>query len=156
IGLLALAPTAADTWMIPLSGVANDRPVPAPELYGNAYKFGWKQVYDAVGNPWIAPAYVVWNLRYGAPPQAFDALATEGIFKRHYKKLGPAENDTLFFEKPPPSYWSTGLDPVPGGGVAVHPGARFLVSLYWPWVSRIRIHARPLGAAPATLAIRTG
>jgi hypothetical protein len=156
IATLALAPVAFDTWSIPVSGVANDRPVTAPELYGNAYRFAWSEVYDAVGNPWIAPAYVVWKLRYGAPAKAFDALATEGIFKRHYKKLGHAENDTLVLDRPPAAYWAENLDLAPGGGMAVRSGSRFLVALYWPWVSHVRIHARPLGNAPATLSVRTG
>ncbi len=153
---LAMLPTLLDTWFIPTSGVANDRPVPAPQLYGNAYINGWKWIYDGIGNPWTLPATAVFKLRYGAPPQAFDALATEGIFRRHYKTLGPAQDDTLLFASPPATYWATGFDSAPGG-VAVRPGTgpRFLVTLYWPFVSRVRIHAKPLGDAPATLRVRT-
>jgi len=86
-----------------------------------------------------------------------DALASEGMFQKHYRTLALMGADTLSFAHPPSTYWSEGIVSLGGVdvGVPAHASARFLVTLYWPWVTSVRVTARPL-AGPATLTIRSG
>ena len=80
----------------------------------------------------------------------FDTLATEGMFKRSYRDPQKIWSDTLKFARPPPAYWTPSLDRL--GATTGPRSGRFLVTLYWPWVTSVRVKARPL-AGPATLEI---
>lgn len=151
IAAVLLAPWILMTWEVGPAGLPFDRPVPAPQLYGGATTFGLGWIYDSVGNPFSLPMTVPFWMRYGAPPKVFDQLATDGIFQKQYRTLA-VSMDTLSFSNPPGCYWSetlTSAHPVVEGK------ARFLVTLYWPWVTKIRVHARPTNGGAATLHIRT-
>jgi hypothetical protein len=154
---LGLAPLLLVTWFVPTSGAAIDRPVPAPDLYGEAVRQPLRKLYAKTGNPCIFPASIAFKLRYRAPVVAFDALADDGMFKRHYRTL-KTEDDILDFRESarPSAFWSEGLPPSPVFGADVKPNARFLVTLYWPWVTRLRVRARPTTAEPGKLRIHTG
>ncbi|WP_420814268.1 hypothetical protein [Labilithrix luteola] len=143
--VLAVAPWLLLTWEIGPSKVPNDRPVPAPQLYSRAVEYGFDSIYGAIGNPWTLPATAIFRLRYGAPPKVFDALATDGIFGKNYRTLAPTLSDTVTFGAPPEAYWSANLERV-DKQVSLRPGrrGRFLVTLYWPWVTRVRVRAKPL------------
>lgn len=152
---LLLLPWIWMTWAIGPAGLANNRPVPAPELYGQATTHGVSDVYKEIGNPWTLPASVVFYARYKAPPSAFDTLVSEGMFQKHYRTLAIQSADTIDFKAPPAAYWTDSLVKLEGSavGLPAHGRGRFLVSLYWPWVTSVKIGARPLGA-PATLRVR--
>lgn len=153
---LALAPWILNGWNAAVSGMPNDRPVSAPDLYGAGARYSLKQAYDAVGNPWTLPAGAVFYARYGAHPRVLDALASEGLFQKHYRTLAPMGSDTLLFAQPPTTYWSEGIDS--SGSAPLLPAnvrGRILVTLYWPWVTSIRLTARPV-AGPVNLTIRSG
>lgn len=153
---MVCAPWILVTWWIGTSGVANDRPVPAPELYGQAVKNGFQQVYPQIGNPWILPASLVFAARYRAPLPTLDVVASDGMFVKDYKSLTVQRDDTLVFAKPPPAYWSTGFG-ARDGETVLEPSreARVLLALYWPWVTSVRITAHALDGRPATLRVRT-
>jgi hypothetical protein len=155
--LLAFGPWIWITWYGAASGVPNDRPVPAPQLYGSGMTYGVAQMYDQIGNPWTLPAGAVFYARYRAPPKVFDALASDGIFQKHYRTLALTQTDTLSFARPPSTYWADGLGPVEGQqiGLGEHGHGRFLTTLYWPWVTSIRLKAHPLSSSAATLTLRT-
>ena len=152
LATLLLGPWILMTWEIPSSTPAFDRPVPAPQLYGSAVTTGLTTIYDAVGNPFSWPATVPFKIRYGAPPKAFDQLATDGIYVKDFRTLSVSQ-DTLRFNAPPSCWWSDTIDPK---NPIVEPGrrARFLVELYWPWTTKVRIHARATGD-PADLRVTT-
>lgn len=147
-----LAPLLLVTWEVGPAGLPFDRPVPAPQLYGGATSFGLGWIYESIGNPFSLPMTVPFWMRYGAPPKAFDQLAADGIFQKQYRTLA-VSMDTLSFTGPPGCYWSDTLDT---RSPTVLPGkrARFLVTLYWPWVTKIRLRARAL-EGPAQVRIRT-
>lgn len=151
VAVTLLAPLILVTWEVGPAGLPFDRPVPAPQLYGGATTFGLGWIYDSVGNPFSLPMTVPFWMRYRAPPKVFDQLATDGIFQKQYRTLA-VSMDTLSFGSPPGCYWSdtlTSTNPVVDGK------GRFLVALYWPWVTKVRVHARPTNGGSAELRIRT-
>ena len=150
IAIALLLPWLAIGWTTPVSGVANDRPVPAADLYGPAVSQAFTTVYPEIGNPFTWPATGIFAVRYRTRPSVFDILATEGMFKRSYRDSRNVWADTLKFDKPPAAYWSPSLDRL--SATTGPRSARFLVTLYWPWVTSVRVKARPL-AGPATLEI---
>lgn len=155
VALLATLPWIYLTWEIGPAGLPNDRPVQAPQLYGTAITQSFTWVYAKTGNPWTFPASAVFWLRYRAPPSAFDALATDGMFMKEYRNTSPMGPDTFSFTHPPPAYWATGFVPWADetAVIAARPG-RFLVTLYWPWVSVVRLKAHPATPARATVHIK--
>jgi Dolichyl-phosphate-mannose-protein mannosyltransferase len=148
--LAVLGPWVVIGWSTPVSGVKNDRPVPAPELYGAATNHVFKTLYPEIGNPFTWPATGIFTLRYGAPPAVFDSLAAEGMFEGSYRSTPEHSNETLRFAHPPSAFWSPGLDPL--RSASGPRSARFLVTLYWPWITSVRVRGKPVGA-PATLRI---
>ncbi|MDB4946413.1 MAG: hypothetical protein JWP97_5947 [Labilithrix sp.] len=154
---LLLAPWLVIGWNAAASGVPNDRPVPAPQLYGSGMTYTVKQIYDSIGNPWTLPASAVFYARYRAAPSVLDGLASDGMFQKHYRTLALAGSDTLAFASPPSTYWSEGLQPAAAGapGTRLEGSARFLVTLYWPWVTKVRLTAKAV-SGPVTVKIRSG
>jgi hypothetical protein len=154
--VVVLVPWIWLTWNAPTSGVPNDRPVPAPQLYAGGMTFGLARVCDAIGAPFTFPAGAVFFARYRAHPRVFDALASDGMFQKHYRNLTLSGADSFNFAQPPSAYWAEGIVSLGGAdiGLGEHGRGRFLVTLYWPFVTSIRVTARPL-RGHATLTIRS-
>ncbi|MBX3186934.1 MAG: hypothetical protein KF819_07965 [Labilithrix sp.] len=154
--LLALAPWIWTTWMTGTAGMPNDRVVAAPELYSGAVKNGVSTIYRNIGNPWTLPATLVFSTRYHAPPRVFDQLASDGMWAKDYRTLEVLTTDTLTFKTPPPAFYGEDLAKFAARELGVRPGeqSRFLVTLYWPWVTAVRVTARPV-SGPATLTIKS-
>jgi hypothetical protein len=144
----------ADVGVGGTAGLPNFRVVPAPELYGTAATHGVAEIYKDVGNPWTLPATLVFAARYRAHPRVFDRIAEDGMWQRHFRTGEMITTDTFSFLDPPLGYWSEGIMKL-GDGVGVPGGghARFLVTLYWPWVTAIRVTAHAV-SEPAVLSIQ--
>lgn len=153
--VLLLAPWIWVTWAVGTAGLPNTQVVPAPQLYGGATTHGLADIYEAVGNPWTLPATTVFALRYRAHPKVFDQVAADGMWQKHFRTLQIMTPDTFSFLSPPAHYWSEGLATLDDGtiGLRAHGKGRFLIALYWPWVTKVRIMAHPL-AGPATVRIK--
>lgn len=153
--VLLLAPWLWLTWVSGTAGLSNDRVVRAPELYGAAATHGIADVYSAVGNPWTLPGTLVFAARYGAHPRVFDRVAEDGMWRRDFRTLKAITTDTFSFLEPPPGYWSEGIvDVGEGVGLPAAGHGRFLISLYWPWVTAVRVTAHPM-KDPAVLSIES-
>jgi hypothetical protein len=152
--VLLVAPWLWLTWVSGTAGLPNDRVVRAPELYGTAATHGVADVYGAVGNPWTLPGTLVFAARYRAHPRVFDQVAEDGMWRRDFRTGRGITSDTFSFLEPPSGYWSEGILSV-GDGLGLPAGGhgRFLISLYWPWVTAVRITAHTLEDS-ATLSIQ--
>lgn len=152
---VALLPWALVTWSIPTAGLPNDRPSPAPELYGTAARGTMTTIYELIGNPWTLPATIPFALRYRVSPTVFDTVATDGIFQKQYRSLAPLGTDTLSFASPPAGYFGDGYEKTVLGA-RITPGHRMrsLFALYWPWVTHIHL-AFVAEDGPANITLRT-
>lgn len=149
---LLCAPWIYIGWYAAASGVPNNNPVPAPQLYGSGVNFGISQIYNQIGNPFTFPASAVFFARYRAHPRVLDALASDGMFQHHYRTTALMGSDVLSFASPPAVFWSEHLVP-DSSGAKLEGAGRFLVTLYWPWVTSVKLTAKAVHG-PVTLRIR--
>jgi hypothetical protein len=145
IALVAL-PALAITWGVanPKSGVKLTGVAPGPDIYARGLRASLDELYSVVGNPANLPASAVFAARYRLRPKYFDTLADEGIFQHRYRTATPKGADSLDFAHPPSAYvLASGVAGDDGLHVARTAPARFLVTLWWPWVTHLELGLTP-------------
>jgi hypothetical protein len=148
----ALLPVGAIAWGIgkPLR-VPADRIVKGPVLYSTGLKASLDETYDLVGNPANLPATLVFAARYRVHPKHFDALSGDGIFMHDYKTTALTTSDTVDFRAPPGEVvLADGTMDAQGLVVTPASRGRFLVSIWWPWVTHVTLAVK----APRDLTLR--
>lgn len=125
------------TWGTPFVSPASSR---GADVYGAAVSQNFKYIGDNVGNPFTLPAQEAFALRYGLPRQKFDDMAFTGHFVRDYRTATTQAFGTLSFNAPPEwvSY-AEGITLEKDGARIASGRGRFLVTLYWPWVTHVRL-----------------
>ncbi len=74
---------------------------------------------------------------------ARDALAFTGHFVRSYKTAEAEAFDTLAFAEPPEwVVYAGGIEAVAGGARIRGGRGRFLITLYWPWITHLRVEVQ--------------
>ena len=90
------------------------------------------------------------------PPQKFDDLAFTGYFVHDYRTAATVAYDTLSFAAP--TDWVTYADGIERetDGARIRSGrGRFLLTLYWPWVTHVRLAVKLNASKPTTVRLRS-
>ncbi|MDF2698079.1 MAG: hypothetical protein K0S65_6462, partial [Labilithrix sp.] len=143
------APLMFMTWGTPFVDPASTR---GAAVYGAAVSVNFKDLAAKIGNPFTLPATEVFALRYHVPPQKFDDLAFTGHFVRDYRTAATVAFGTLSFAAPPE--WVSYAEGIvlEKDGARIQSGrGRFLLTLYWPWVTHIRLVVKVHGSKATTV-----
>jgi hypothetical protein len=136
--------------------VPGDAPTQAPSLYSGAFQSALQQVYSRIGNPFTAPAGLVFAMRYGLAPRKLDAVAVEGYLV-HNHRLEVVGPDTLTFATINEDWIAEEMRITPAGAVlAAQARGRFLSPLAWPHITHLKLQGTPTTGGPAVLRIWSG
>ncbi len=146
--LLLVTPLLFITTALVLSGV------PTHPAFGIGMERLWTRVRSYSGDPFTLPGTAVFAARYGAKPRDFERVAVQGTFVHDFRsgKLSEQGQDELRFH-------GEGFLPLSrerfDGGATFGPGddARFLVTLYWPWITDLKIYVRAPAATTVTIEV---
>ena len=109
-------------------------------VYGDAVSKNVQHINEQIGNPFSLPATEVFSLRYGMTKQTFDVLSANVGFVRNYQTAQTQSDDTLAFGTPPRWVaYGDGLVVEKEGARVASGHGRFLLHLFWPWVTHIRL-----------------
>jgi hypothetical protein len=145
---LALVVTLAAVITLGLAehGVPSEVALPAEQLYPEGLRRSLASS-DWLGNPFVAPASLVYAARYGVPPKRFEEL-DGGDFVRSYRPIATQARDVIDFTRASSARYRTdGMAPS-ASGLFVDDGTRLLLELSWPWVTNIRLAVTTRGATP--------
>jgi hypothetical protein len=122
--------------------------------YGDGFETSLDRSRKLVGEPSTLPANLVFSARYGARAPDFTVVANNGMFNHSYRTGTLVGDDTIHFATPRPAVLHL-AGTFDDGGLHVDPlsSARFLATLYWPWVTKIRLAYHT--DWPGTVQIRT-
>lgn len=149
IVLAATAPLMFATWGTPFVNPATTR---GSAVYGAAVSQNFKDIDEKIGNPFTLPATEVFARRYGVPRQKLDDLAFTGHFVRHYRTAATQAYGSLSFASPPEWFVAAEGMTLDKTGARIRRGrGRFLLTLYWPWVTHIRLAVTLHEARPTTI-----
>jgi hypothetical protein len=108
--------------------------------YGASVDLNFETMRPYVGNPFTFPATAVFGLRYGVPASAFDRVALPGMFVHSFRTGALDGTDHIDFGGDLPlGFVGTERALFETAGMRLRPGlpSRFLVSLYWPWITHV-------------------
>jgi hypothetical protein len=116
-----------------------------------------ERVRSYAGDPFTLPATGVFAARYGARPRDFQRVAVQGMFIHDFRSgdVAAQREEQVSFLFPP----AEGFLPLTPGrfndGAAIGPDAetRFLVTLYWPWITDLKIYVRVPEASQVTMEV---
>jgi hypothetical protein len=125
----------------------------APANYGAATNANFDMMKKEMGNPFSFPANVVFARRYGLPLRSFDEMSSGLIFIRSYKTAAPISGESIAFAAPPALGFALaeGFRQDADGVRMDHGRGRFVVTLYWPWVTHLRLDVAVHGGKPTTV-----
>lgn len=145
---LLVAPLLVTTASLVVAGV------PAYPHFGTGIERLWARIRSFAGDPFTLPATAVFAARYGAKPRDFERVAVQGMFVHDFRTGKPSEKggDELWFHE-------EGFLPLSrarfDGGASFGPGddTRFLVTLYWPWITDLAVDVRAPAATTITIEV---
>ncbi|MBL8680231.1 MAG: hypothetical protein JNK05_13735 [Myxococcales bacterium] len=129
----------------------------APNAYSVALKANLDQMYEAVGNPVNLPANAVFAARYRLHPKHMSDLIHTGFYQVYYVTGDLQIEGTLNFAVPNQYIrYAEGCEQTPEG-VRVRAGqrCRWVMTMYWPWITHLRIAATVHGDRPAVVRMRS-
>jgi hypothetical protein len=108
--------------------------------YGASVALNFDTMRPYVGNPFTFPATALFGLRYHVPASSFDRLAVPGMFVHSFRTGALDGTDHIDFGgELPLGFVGTDRTLFENAGMILRPGvaSRFLVSLYWPWITHV-------------------
>lgn len=154
LSTLLIGPWAFITMGLPFVG-NYQRSHWAPNAYSVALKANFDQLYEVMGNPVTLPAGAVFAARYRMHPRHFDDLAYTGLFQVYYITGEVQVEGTLHFATPNQYVvYADGCEQGPEGLRIRRGRCRFLMTLYWPFVTHLRVAGRVHASAAATVRMR--
>ena len=112
---------------------------PLGNPYGAAVTANFKDFSKDFGNPFVLPASQVFSWRYRLPRTKFEELAFTGYFVRHYRTLETYDNIVTFASPKPELAFAEGIVADKEGARISGGRGRFLVTIYWPWVTHLKL-----------------
>lgn len=138
--ILALVfPLMFATWGTPMIDPATMRQ-PLTYPYGPAVTQNLADMGKTLGNPFTLPATQVFALRYRLPRTKFDDLAFSGLFVHNYLTAETVSESAIVFATPNQQVaYAEGIAIEKEGARIASGRGRFLFTLYWPWITHIRL-----------------
>ena len=140
LALAAVFPLLFATWGTPVIDPVAMIREPLTYPYGLAVNANFKDTGQSIGgNPFTLPASLVFGLRYHVPREKWDDMAFSGRFSRHYRTLETSDTVISFAAPGAQFTFAEGFAVEKDGARMAAGRGRFLVTIYWPWITHIKL-----------------